>query len=197
MCRTWLWHAILYDPINKKFYLQICFMPICRAFFSCRSFFSKPIIVTMSAKCSDNLMQAPVTGNRVTWKRGTIPHDGLSNFNYLSGECILTCASKHWWPLLISACIKCASHVSVCDKWRFYSNFKKLWLFSVTWRTQTNMHVCQRISESPQGDGGFGTTKTGFLSITTLFFLKPMLAQCHGVKRGNKKKKKKRSVLVV
>lgn len=30
------------------------------------------------------------------------PHRGLSDFNYLSGECIFTFLSKHCWPLRIS-----------------------------------------------------------------------------------------------
>lgn len=47
------------------------------------------VFVMMSAKCSNDLMNTSITGKQDNMKEKYSPHRGLSNFNYLSGECIL------------------------------------------------------------------------------------------------------------
>lgn len=60
------------------------------------------ILVMMFAKCSIDLMNTAISGKENSMKGKYNPHHGVSNFNYLSGECIFTCLSKQFWPPMMS-----------------------------------------------------------------------------------------------
>lgn len=131
-----------------------------KPFYFCRTLIHihVALLVMLFAECSTDLMNTSISGKQENMKEKHSPHCTVSNFNYLSGECVFTCLSKQIWPPVMSEyrrtlhICRHPCHGSIGTP----CTLNSLWLFwewVATWLKDVAHHCCSNVAsqKSPWG----------------------------------------------